>query len=144
MSAVSGLGFEPVTNPLDVPPAADYFGAPQYGIRRWNETTFFEARRVTARRHPAHTTNNEPSVFDLVIGDEATERVFTLEVLHGCSVSVTQVHDNLNGLGWDLPRDTILLNESPVRITAATGEVGYGHLERSMRLDHALRTQSGR
>ena len=101
-------------------------------------------RAVTARRHPAHTLDNEPRVFDLVIEDEDTERVFNVEVVHGCSISVTQHHDNLNGMGWDLPGDTVLVNESPARITDAEGEVGYGHLERSMWVDRALRTQSGR
>lgn len=96
-------------------------------------------RSVTARRHAVHTISNEPKAFDLVIDDRGTERVFALEVLHGCTISVTQQHDNLNGVGWDLPGDTVVLNESPVRITADTGDVGYGHLERSLRLDQAAR-----
>ena len=94
-------------------------------------------RSVTARRHAVHTISNEPKAFDLVIDDRGTERVFALEVLHGCTISLTQQHDNLNGVGWDLPGDTVVLNESPVRITADTGDVGYGHLERSLRLDQA-------
>jgi hypothetical protein len=94
-------------------------------------------RSVKGRRHPVHAVSNEPRAFDLVIDDTGTEHVFALEVLHGCTICVTQQHDNLNGVDWNLSGDTVLLNESPIRITAASGEVGYGHLERSTRLDQA-------
>jgi hypothetical protein len=97
-------------------------------------------RPVRARRHAAHLVPGEPAVVELVIEDSGHERRLTVEVLHGCAICVTQGHDNLNGVGWDLPGDTIVLDESPVRITDhQTGSVGYGHLERGVRIDQARR-----
>ena len=59
--------------------------------------------------------------------------VIRMEVLHTTAISVTQRNENLNGTGWDLPDDTLLFTESAVRLTAASGEIGYGHLERAAR-----------
>lgn len=98
-------------------------------------------RPVTARRHREHAITGEPRAFDLVVDDAGTERVFGIEVVHGCTLSVTQHHDNLNGVDWNLPGDTVLLGETPIRITDSEGLVGYGHLERGVRLDQASRPQ---
>lgn len=94
-------------------------------------------RAVTARRHPEHAVGGEPATFEVVLDDDGRERRLIVEVQHGCVICVTQGHDNLNGVGWQLPGDTIVLDESPVRITDETGAVGFGHLERAVRLDQA-------
>jgi hypothetical protein len=94
-------------------------------------------RSVTARRHNEHEITGEPRTFELVVDDAATERHFKIEVLHGCKICVTQQHDNLNGIAWHLPGDTVLLGESPIRVRDQQGRIGFGHLERAMRLDRA-------
>lgn len=95
------------------------------------------ARSVLARRHPDHVVGGEPEAFEILIEDGGRERRLAIEVEHGCFICVTQAHDNLNGIGWHLPGDTIVLDETPVRITDEAGAIGYGHLERAVRIDQA-------
>ncbi|ORW23270.1 hypothetical protein AWC19_11980 [Mycobacterium palustre] len=96
-------------------------------------------RDVTAHRHPDYDISGKPSKFELLVNDAGEVRRFGVEVLHGCTICVTQAHDNLNGVGWDLPGDTVVLGESPIRIRDDSGRIGYGHLERAIRLDRARR-----
>ncbi|TAM68128.1 hypothetical protein [Mycobacterium sp.] len=98
-------------------------------------------RTVTAHRHSDHDIAGAPSEFPLIVDDGGVERRFAIEVLHGCTLSVTQQHDNLNGVGWQLPGDTVLLSESPIRLRDERGQLGYGHLERALRLNRATRPQ---
>lgn len=95
-------------------------------------------RAVSARGRPGIDIDSGPTEFELII-DDAEVRRFEIEVLHGCTICVTQAHDNLNGVGWHLPGDTVLLRESPIRIRDDDGRIGYGHLERATRLDRARR-----
>jgi hypothetical protein len=46
---------------------------------------------------------------------------------------MTDRNDNLNGIGWELDDDTLILTECVARITASDGSVGYGQVERSVR-----------
>jgi alpha-D-ribose 1-methylphosphonate 5-triphosphate synthase subunit PhnG len=94
-------------------------------------------RLVTAERDRSHIPADAPKGFRLLVDDNGRSRAFEIEVVHGCAVSVTQAHDNLNGTAWKLNADTILLSETPVRITDEDGNVGYGHLERAVQLGQA-------
>jgi hypothetical protein len=58
---------------------------------------------------------------------------FDVVIIHTLPVTMTDTNDNLNGIGWDLEDDTLLLTECAARITAADGTIGYGHIERSTR-----------
>jgi hypothetical protein len=58
---------------------------------------------------------------------------FDVEILHTLPVTMTDDNDNLNGIGWELTDDTLLLTECAARFTGADGTVGYGHIERSIR-----------
>ncbi|BDB43973.1 MULTISPECIES: DUF7064 domain-containing protein [Mycobacterium] len=67
---------------------------------------------------------------DSVDGQSTT---LDVEIIHTLPVTITDRNDNLNGIGWDLPEDTLILTECVARVTAADGSVGYGQVERSMR-----------
>lgn len=71
-----------------------------------------------------------PLRIDSVDGQTTT---LDVEIIHTLPVTMTDRNDNLNGIGWELDDDTLILTECVARITAADGSVGYGQVERSVR-----------
>jgi hypothetical protein len=122
------LGFTTPPNPLGVPRDADHFGDPQHDVPHWNETTFFEAWSPDTGVGVFVHLGRYPGDLDL----------------WWCQAITYLPEGHLTSdISWHLPGDTIVLDETPVRITDQTGSVGYGHLERAVRLDQA-RTSADR
>jgi hypothetical protein len=75
-----------------------------------------------------------PRRFPLVLTKaDGTSVNLTADILHSFNISINEANDNLNGIDLVNPGDPLLLVEYSARLTTDSGEVGFGHLERSLR-----------
>jgi hypothetical protein len=56
-----------------------------------------------------------------------------VEVLHQLPITITDEGDNLNGIDWDAPLPTSVLQEAVARLTLADGTTGHSFFERGTR-----------
>jgi hypothetical protein len=99
---------------------------------------------ATARKLDGVDVAGAPTRFDLVIDREGCDQplIFAAEVLHTLPITVTEDNDNLNGAGWNLPDDPLLLCESVVKLTGTDGKVGFASRETGMRRSEAIRRRT--
>jgi hypothetical protein len=86
-----------------------------------------------------------PLAFDWIVKAEGmAERTCKVEVLYNFPMTMTFDNDNLNGVAWDAAGNPLFLTECQVKVTAADGTTGYGHIERSNRKNNLTNTDLAR
>jgi hypothetical protein len=74
----------------------------------------------------------QPHAVDIRLTAATGDILLHAEIQHCLPLTITDSNDNLIGLAPS-PDDPIFFAECPVRLTTASGDVGFGHLERSVR-----------
>jgi hypothetical protein len=73
-------------------------------------------------------------VSELVFEIESGERFeFSVELVHGLPMTITEDNNNINGVNWAIPGDPVVIVEGVGRLTAPDGTVLHGFQERSAR-----------
>jgi hypothetical protein len=105
---------------------------PPRGAIHWRDGRRERITRV--QFPPMQDAAGAPVTGELIVELESGERFeFTVELIHGLPITITEENDNINGVGWDLAGDPVVIVEGKGRVTARDGSVAYCFHERSAR-----------
>jgi hypothetical protein len=103
---------------------------------------FCDGRQIPIERFELEKLNDplggsrEYDVLVRLLGGQ--ELPFHVDVLHQFPITITDEGENLNGIDWDAPLPTSVLQEAVARVTLPDGTTGHSFFERGVRRERLL------
>jgi hypothetical protein len=109
-------------------------------IGAWIDADGNEFPMSQADLPPLTDVRGAPQRFEAVFAHKGGKPItYAIEVVHAFVNTITASNENINGIDWTIGGDPLVATECMIKVTGPDGNVGYGHLERSVRRSAAVR-----